>query len=93
MTKPLVVQQTARIANDLGLHLRAAGALVQVASQFNCAVKLKRGSMSANAKSIMSVLSLAAGRGVALVVEAEGDDATAAVAALVALIEQGFVQS
>ena len=81
-----------RISNDLGLHLRAAGAVVQVATRFTSEVRLKRGSSEANAKSIMSVLSLAAGKGVELTVITEGPDADAALAALVALVDGGFTQ-
>lgn len=78
------------IVNDLGLHLRAAGALVQVASQFDSDIVLRRGTTEANAKSIMSVLSLAAGKGVELMLSAQGDDAEVAVAQLSKLIEAGF---
>jgi phosphocarrier protein len=85
-----LVQQTVEIKNDLGLHLRAAGALVQVASRFDCEVWLKRGSADANAKSIMSVLSLAAGKGTQLLVVARGTDAPEAVSAVAALIDGGF---
>jgi phosphotransferase system HPr (HPr) family protein len=81
-----------RIRNDLGLHLRAAGALVQLACKFTAEVKLQRGEVEANAKSIMSVLSLAAAKGVQLCIVAEGDDAVEAVDALTALIEAGFHQ-
>ena len=84
-------QQQVRIGNDLGLHLRAAGALVQLASRFQAEIWLRRSTTQANAKSIMSVLSLAAGKGVALTVSAEGSDAEAAVAAIVGLIAKGFV--
>ncbi len=82
--------QRVRVANDLGVHLRAAGALVQVASRFTCEIWLERPDGRANAKSIMSVLSLAAGKGTELLVCARGSDAQAAVEAIVALIERGF---
>lgn len=79
-----------RIANDLGVHLRAAGALVQVAGRFVCEVWLDRNEARANAKSIMSVLSLAAGKGTELDIVASGEDAQAAVDAIAELIERGF---
>jgi phosphocarrier protein HPr len=81
-----------RIRNDLGLHLRAAGALVQLACKFTAEIKLQRGEVEANAKSIMSVLSLAAAKGVELCIVAEGEDAAQAVEGLTALIEAGFHQ-
>ena len=81
------------INNDLGMHLRAAGVLVQVAGRFRAEVFLEREEMKVNAKSIMSVLSLAAGKGSNLCVCATGEDAEEAVAAICALIERGFEPS
>ena len=78
------------IVNDLGVHLRAAGILVQRAGQFESDIWLDRDGTRANAKSIMSVLSLAASKGVELELSAEGADAEAAVASLCELIAAGF---
>jgi phosphotransferase system HPr (HPr) family protein len=76
------------------LHLRAAGVLVQLAGGFKAEITLSRegatASQRANAKSIMSVLALAAGRGTELIIEAEGADAEPAVEALSGLIARGF---
>ncbi len=85
-------KRTVRVTNDLGLHLRAAGALVQTATRFAAEVWLERPGTRANGKSIMSVLSLAAAKGTILEVSAEGPDADAAVQAVADLIENGFVQ-
>lgn len=85
--------QKVLINNDLGLHLRAAGVLVQVATGYNSEITLRRGATEANAKSIMSVLSLAAGKGTELTLAAEGDDAVRAVDALTKLIEGGFAHT
>jgi phosphotransferase system HPr (HPr) family protein len=85
--------QKVKINNDLGLHLRAAGILVQVATGYTSEITLRRGGTEANAKSIMSVLSLAAGKGVELTLAAEGDDAVGAVEALTKLIEGGFAHT
>lgn len=82
--------RTVTIVNDLGLHLRAAGALVQVASRFDSEVWLRRANAEANAKSIMSVLSLAASKGTKLDVVAQGSDAQAAMQAVAELIDGGF---
>jgi phosphotransferase system HPr (HPr) family protein len=84
------ISRTVRISNDLGIHLRAAGVLVQVAGRFTAEVWVERHRTPANGKSIMSVLSLAAGRGSELEVSAEGDDAHDAVNAIVDLIENEF---
>lgn len=85
--------RTVVIINDLGLHLRAAGSLAQVAGRFKAEVWLRRDDAEANAKSIMSVLSLAASKGVELNVVAEGEDAEDAVQAVASLIEEGFEET
>lgn len=79
------------INNELGLHLRAAGAVVQLACKFDSDIKLQHGRVEANAKSIMSVLSLAAGRGAELLIVAQGNDGAAAVDKLAHLIQAGFL--
>ncbi len=84
------VTRTVRINNDLGVHLRAAGALVQLASRFRADLWIEHGPRRANAKSIMSVLTLAAARGVDVTLVGEGDDAESAVQAIEALILRGF---
>ena len=82
--------RTVRIANDLGIHLRAAGQLVQLAGRFRSDVWIERNQLRANGKSIMSVLSLAASKGAEIRVTAEGEDAEDAVGAICGLIERGF---
>ena len=78
------------IVNKLGLHARAAAKLTQVASRFKSEVWLSRNGRRVNAKSIMGVMMLAAGKGASIMVEAEGADADAALAALRELIAGRF---
>ena len=78
------------IINKLGLHARASAKLTQVASGYKCEVWLTRNGRRVNAKSIMGVMMLAAGKGAMLVIEAEGEDADAALAALQTLIASKF---
>ena len=78
------------IVNKLGLHARASAKLTQVASGFRCEVWLSRNGRRVNAKSIMGVMMLAAGKGTMVVIEADGADADAALAALVKLIADKF---
>ena len=80
----------ALIANRLGLHARAAAKLTHVASGFHCDIWLSRSGRRVNAKSIMGVMMLAAGKGAEVLIEAEGADADAALAALAALITDRF---
>ncbi|MBK5914007.1 HPr family phosphocarrier protein [Rhodocyclus purpureus] len=78
------------IINKLGLHARASAKLTQLAGTFSCEVWMEKGSRRINAKSIMGVMMLAAGRGSTVVVETTGDDEDAALAALVQLINDRF---
>jgi phosphocarrier protein HPr len=79
-----------QIVNKLGLHARASAKLTQVASSFKCEVWLSRNGRRVNAKSIMGVMMLAAGKGSMIVIDAQGDDADAALAALQKLIADKF---
>ncbi|WP_296704686.1 HPr family phosphocarrier protein [Thiocapsa sp. UBA6158] len=85
-----MIRKEIEIPNKLGLHARAAAKLVQCAGRFASHVEIERRGQSVNGKSIMGVMMLAAARGVTLVIEAEGPDEDAAVAALAALIGSGF---
>ena len=78
------------IANKLGLHARAAAKLTQVATRFQSEVWLTRNGRRVNAKSIMGVMMLAAGKGASITVEAEGLDADEAVAAIRELVAGRF---
>jgi phosphocarrier protein HPr len=78
------------IINKLGLHARASAKLTQVASGYKCELWLTRNGRRVNAKSIMGVMMLAAGKGASVTIEAEGDDAEAALAALQKLIADRF---
>ena len=78
------------IVNKLGLHARASAKLTQLATRFKCEVNLERNGRRVNAKSIMGVMMLAAGKGVAILIETDGEDEAAAMDALVALINDKF---
>ena len=87
-----MIERSVQVVNRLGLHARAAARLVRTASAFQSALRLEREdrSASADAKSILSVLMLAASRGTELRVSAEGPDEVAALEAVCALIASGF---
>ena len=80
----------AEIVNRLGLHARAAAKLTHIASGFQCEIWLSRSGRRVNAKSIMGVMMLAAGKGSKVMIQAEGADADKALAALTALIGDRF---
>ena len=80
----------AAIVNKLGLHARAAAKLTHLASGFQSEIWISRSGRRVNAKSIMGVMMLAAGQGSSVVLEAEGKDADAALAAITRLIAERF---
>jgi len=85
-----MVSLEAPIINKLGLHARAAAKLTHLASCFQCEIWISRSGRRVNAKSIMGVMMLAAGKGSKVLLEAQGSDAAAALAALGALIADRF---
>ena len=87
------LRQEIEIVNKLGLHARAAAKLVATASKFGCDVTLRRGDREANAKSIMRVMMLAASCGTTVEVETRGEDAQAALSAVVDLVADRFGES
>jgi phosphocarrier protein len=78
------------ISNRLGLHARAAAKLVQLANQFRCQVFVSTDRMSANAKSILGVLTLAAAKDTPVMVEVDGPDEGEALEQIEALIQGKF---
>lgn len=80
----------AEIVNKLGLHARASAKLTQLAGSFPCEVWMERNGRRVNAKSIMGVMMLAAGKGSRVTVDTEGERAEEALAALLALIADRF---
>jgi phosphocarrier protein len=78
------------IVNKLGLHARASAKLTRLASEFRSEIWLSRSGRRVNAKSIMGVMMLAAGKGAAVTIEAEGEDAGAALDAIRGLIAEKF---
>lgn len=87
-----MLESKVKIINHLGLHARAAAQLVRLASQFKSRIIIKRTDKSifADAKSILSVLTLAASKGAELEVEVEGVDERQALKAIEEIFENGF---
>ncbi len=78
------------IINKLGLHARASAKLTQTAAGFQSGAFIAKGTKRVNAKSIMGVMMLAAGKGTKIMIETEGVDELEAMAALTALINNKF---
>jgi len=85
-----MVSRDFTISNKLGLHARPSAQLTQMAARFTSDVHISRNGRRVNAKSIMGVMMLAAGQGSTVTVEAEGEDAEQALAAIGQLIADGF---
>ena len=78
------------IVNKLGLHARASAKLTQLAAKFESDVQVTRNGRKVNAKSIMGVMMLAAGKGSKITLEIAGPDEEQAMTALCALIGDCF---
>ncbi len=89
----MTTKLTVKVSHPAGLHARPASLFVQTASKFNSDIEVKNltdDSDVANAKSILTVLTLGVMQDHEIEIAAEGDDAEEAVAALKALVESNF---
>jgi len=89
---PKRVEREFTITNELGLHFRAAAMLVRTLTDFSSEVTITNGDTSADARSVLDLMTLAASRGTTLRVRAEGDDADATIDAVGALIARNFAE-
>jgi len=78
------------IINKYGLHARPAMRFVELANRYASKIEVSNGVLVVDAKSIMSVMRLAATKGTVLRIVADGPDADAAAGALVELVDNGF---
>src|SRR5580658_10504908 len=78
------------VSNKLGIHARPAAMFVKVANRFACNVFVEKDGERVNGKSIMGLMMLAAGPGTKLTVLADGNDASAALTELEALMNRKF---
>ncbi|MBM3263194.1 MAG: HPr family phosphocarrier protein [candidate division Zixibacteria bacterium] len=89
----MICENTVTILNKTGLHMRPAEKIVHLATRFKSEIVLSRDGLDVNGKSLMGVLMLAAECGSSITIQAEGDDASAAVSAIVALVANRFGES
>ncbi|HEY0657363.1 MAG TPA: HPr family phosphocarrier protein [Pyrinomonadaceae bacterium] len=87
-----MLEAQVKVINQLGLHARAAAQLVRLAAKFKSRIILIRqdNAVIADAKSILSVLTLAAAKGTELKLEVEGSDEQTALQSTVELFASGF---
>jgi phosphocarrier protein len=78
------------IRNKKGLHARASAKFVKCAEAFDATIRVTRDGQTVGGSSIMGLMMLAAGQGSTISIEAEGPESADALAALTALVEDGF---
>lgn len=83
-------ETTLIVNHEVGLHARPASVFVQTASKFSSDISVTHGERTANAKSILTVLTLGAHKGAEITITAEGEDAVEALAALEELVNSNF---
>lgn len=82
------VEKQLFVNDELGLHARPAAKIAQAAQQFQSSITLKYEDTTVDAKSILDILTLAAGRGACLLLRCEGMDAKNAASELSALFDE-----
>lgn len=85
-----MLAQATIISNKLGLHARASAKLTQAAGAFACEIFISKAGRRVNAKSIMGVMMLAAGKGSEVLIETNGPEEQQALAVIIELIENKF---
>lgn len=87
-----MLEAKVKVVNSLGLHARAAASLVRLAGNFQSDIRIRRADnrVVADAKSILSVLTLAAAKGTELEIEADGADENAAIEKIKEIFIKGF---
>jgi phosphotransferase system HPr (HPr) family protein len=86
----MTARRVAVLPNRDGLHARSCTAIVTLARKYAATLTIASGDKSGDGRSIFDLMLLGAGKGAALEIAAEGDDADALVAAVAALVESGF---
>ena len=87
---PEINERRLEIRNKRGLHARASAKFVKCAEQFDAEVVVIKDGQAVAATSIMGLMTLAATPGSVIHIAANGQDATAVLDALSALVESGF---
>lgn len=82
-----MVEQSVLIKNKTGLHARPASLFVQAANRFKSRITIRKGDAEIDAKSMLSVLSLGAAKGVEITLVADGEDEREALTQLSSLLE------
>ena len=85
-----MIEKMLTVKNRAGIHARPAAIIAQTANKFESEISIGREDGLVNAKSIMGVITMAAGYNTVLTLKTEGPDESEAAAAIVALFESKF---
>ncbi|MBR1614124.1 MAG: HPr family phosphocarrier protein [Treponema sp.] len=85
-----MTEKTLTVKNRAGIHARPAALIAQTANKFSSEITIEKDSTTVNAKSIMGVITMAAGYNTVLVLRAEGPDEKQAVESIFDLFESKF---
>jgi phosphocarrier protein len=85
-----VAEKLLTVKNRAGIHARPAALIAQTANKFASEILIEKDDFTVNAKSIMGVITMAAGYNTTLTLKAEGSDADAAIQAISDLFDNKF---
>ena len=85
-----VIEKIITVRNRAGIHARPAALISQTANKFKSEILMQKDTLTINAKSIMGVITMAAGYNTNLIIRADGEDEAEAVEALRSLFENKF---
>jgi phosphocarrier protein len=85
-----MLETTVEITNTIGLHARPASLLVKAAQEFSCAISLRKGEKTVDAKSIIGIMSAAIRQGEVITLQVNGEDEQQALRVIKALLESGL---
>lgn len=85
-----MVEEKVIVTNKAGMHARPASMLAQVVGKYKSAIKLSAKGKTVNPKSVLMIMTLGLKQGSEVVIQAEGEDAAAAVAEIKGMFESKF---
>ena len=88
----MITKKDFEVSNELGLHARPSASFVKMAQRFKSNIFVEKDGEVVNGKSILGLMTLAAGKGTKLRIIAEGNDANRAIDELGNLITAGFYE-
>ncbi|ENU79676.1 MULTISPECIES: HPr family phosphocarrier protein [Acinetobacter] len=88
-----MIDTTVDVINKLGLHARASGKLIEVTTKFRSSIQVGKGDKLIDAKNIMALLMLGAGKGTTLRIVVDGPDEEKALDEVLALFAAKFYEA